>query len=121
MQEPLHLTELLNYEFRQSLRLQLWRRASNRREGISIAEYQTVSLRLEADIKNGVAVVTPCPLTDLVREAEGISSRYTACGGHRSFDILHVATALVLGAREFLTFDLNQQKLAREAGLIVRC
>jgi len=27
-------------------------------------------------------------------------------------DVLHVATALHLGAREFLTFDANQRKLA---------
>jgi len=34
-------------------------------------------------------------------------------GGHRSLDVLHVATALHLGAQEFLTFDANQIKLAR--------
>jgi len=32
-------------------------------------------------------------------------------GGHRSFDVLHVATALHLGVREFLTFDANKRKL----------
>jgi len=32
-------------------------------------------------------------------------------------DILHVATALHLGAREFLSFDGNQRKLARAEGM----
>ena len=40
-------------------------------------------------------------------------------GGHRGFDILHVAAALVLRADEFLTFDANQKKLAESEGLAV--
>ena len=34
-------------------------------------------------------------------------------------DILNVATALELGAREFLTFDENQKRLAEAEGLVV--
>jgi predicted nucleic acid-binding protein len=33
---------------------------------------------------------------------------------------LHVATALHLGAEEFLTFDANQKRLAVAEGLTVR-
>ena len=32
MREPLHVTELLRYEFRQSLRFQVWRRSANPRD-----------------------------------------------------------------------------------------
>ncbi len=38
--------------------------------------------------------------------------------GHHAFDVLHVATALHLGAKVFLTFDANQ-KLAEAEGLKV--
>jgi predicted nucleic acid-binding protein len=38
---------------------------------------------------------------------------------HRRFDIFHVATALHLGAKEFMTFDANQKKLAQKEGLKV--
>jgi predicted nucleic acid-binding protein len=41
-------------------------------------------------------------------------------GGHRSLDVLHVATALHLGARELLTFDTNQRKLATAEKLKVK-
>jgi predicted nucleic acid-binding protein len=41
-------------------------------------------------------------------------------GGHRTLDVLHVATALHLKAREFLTFDGNQAELAKAVGLKVR-
>jgi len=39
--------------------------------------------------------------------------------GHRGFDILHVAAALILEADEFLTFDANQKRLAELEGLKV--
>jgi len=41
-------------------------------------------------------------------------------GGHRGLDVLHVAMALHLGAREFLTFDMNQRKLASAEELKVK-
>ncbi len=44
---------------------------------------------------------------------------HTAKQGHRSFDILHVATALVRRADKFLTFDENQKKLAEAESLDV--
>jgi predicted nucleic acid-binding protein len=49
-----------------------------------------------------------------------MSKRRTIAGGHRSVDILHVATALHLGARIFLTFDTNQRKLAAAEKLKVK-
>ena len=40
-------------------------------------------------------------------------------GGHRGFDILHVASALTMKATQFLTFDANQRELAEKEGLVV--
>jgi predicted nucleic acid-binding protein len=37
----------------------------------------------------------------------------------RSFDILHVAAALELGATKFWSFDDRQKRLAEEVGLRV--
>jgi predicted nucleic acid-binding protein len=34
-------------------------------------------------------------------------------------DVIHVVSALVLGAQDFYTFDRDQAKLARAAGLRV--
>ena len=50
-------------------------------------------------------------------EAKRLSASHTMIGGHRAFDILHVAAALHLGEGEFLTFDANQRKLAAAVGL----
>ncbi|MCX6867783.1 MAG: hypothetical protein NTV46_16505 [Verrucomicrobia bacterium] len=39
--------------------------------------------------------------------------------GNRSWDVLHVATALHCGARTLLSFDLRQRTLAAANGLKV--
>jgi len=120
MKEPLHLTELLRYEFRQSLRFQVWRRALNPREGVARADADAALSQLEADLQNGVAALAPCDLQGVLAHADDLSQRFTIKEGFRSFDVLHVATALQLAAEEFLTFDEKQRRLAAAAGLTVK-
>ncbi len=67
----------------------------------------------------GAVVVVPIEWADVVSIAERLSAQYTWTEGCRGFDVLHVATALHLGAAEFLTFDKNQKKLAEGEGLFV--
>ena len=52
-----------------------------------------------------------------LRRAGELSRVHTPALGCRSLDVLHVASALELGLRTFVTFDQRQQKLARAAGL----
>jgi predicted nucleic acid-binding protein len=89
-----------------------FRHAANPREGMTPAEAQAALNQFEADLANGVTVLAPGNFQDVFRRAEELSKRHTMAGGHRSFDVLHVARALHLGARDFLTFDANQRKLA---------
>jgi predicted nucleic acid-binding protein len=120
MREPLYITALLAYEFRQSLRFQVWRNLANPREGISLADSQAALNQFDLDLAGGVAVLASCNYQDVFSRADALSNRHASSGGHRSFDMLHVATALHLGAREFLTFDLNQRKLALAEKLKVK-
>jgi predicted nucleic acid-binding protein len=120
MREPIQVTVFLAYEFRQSLRFQVWRHAANPREGIAPADAQAALVQFEADLAQGIAVLVPCNFQEVFRRAEDLSKNHTTKGGHRSFDVLHVATALHLGAREFLTFDANQRKLAASEKLTVK-
>jgi predicted nucleic acid-binding protein len=117
MREPLHVTALLAYEFRQSLRFQVWRHSANPREGIAPADAQAALNQFESDLASSVAVLVPCNFPDVLRHAEELSRRHTIASGYRSFDVLHVATALHLGARELLSFDANQRTLAQAEGL----
>ena len=120
MNEPLHVTALLAFEFRQALRFQAWRHSANQREGIASADMQVALNRFETDLVGGVTVFNSCNFQEVFRHADDLSKRHTIAGGHRSMDVLHVATALHLGAREFLTFDTNQRKLAAAEKLKVK-
>lgn len=54
------------------------------------------------------------------RRCRELSDRFALTTGGRTLDALHVATALILGVQVFVTFDVRQRELAREAGLKVR-
>jgi predicted nucleic acid-binding protein len=71
----------------------------------------------ETDIASGLNKVVPYDSDAVLRLAGAYSKKRTAQGGHRSFDILHVATAVHLGAKEFLIFDERERTLAKHAAL----
>jgi predicted nucleic acid-binding protein len=63
-----------------------------------------------------------CALADLLwraamLRAADLSRNFSRTLGTRSLDVLHVASALELGFRAFVSFDLRQQKLVRAVGL----
>ncbi len=76
--------------------------------------------QLRDDLKAGVFVkTTEIPLHALTRLFEEISLRHTARHGFRTYDILHVASALLLKCRAFWSFDKRASKLAKLEGLKV--
>jgi predicted nucleic acid-binding protein len=112
MPEVLHVSSLLLYEFRQSVRFQVWLNARNNSKGYPQNIAEAALAKFQANMDAGALEVVTADWPDVHRLAEVLSTRHTMAGGHRGFDVLHVATALHLGAREFLTFDANQRKLA---------
>ena len=52
-----------------------------------------------------------------LKRAGELSREHTPALGCRSLDVLHVASALELELKNFLTFDLRQRKLAKAVGL----
>lgn len=108
---PLPVTWLHQLEFRNALRLRVFRKE------ITPAERDASLNMLLADLAGGVLASASPSMTDITREAERLSAQHSERIGTRSLDILHVATAVVLGIPEFLTFDRRQAALARAAGL----
>ena len=53
----------------------------------------------------------------LYEKARELSKKHTPALACRSLDILHVASAVVLGAKKFASFDHRQRKLAAAIGL----
>lgn len=119
MTEPVHVSGLLLYEFRQSVRFQVWLHGHNPKKGIPDKEGVAAIADLEANIADGAVVIVPAEWPDVHQIAERLSKAYTKTEGHRAFDVLHVATALHLDAHEFLSFDDRQRKLAKAEGLKV--
>lgn len=114
---PLHVTRLLLWEFRQSVRFQAYRHSHNRHVGYPLLEAEKMITDLNEDLQDGLVISIEVDFIDILVTGERISKSRTFPGGHRSFDILHVATALEQGANEFLTFDANQTTLANAEGL----
>jgi predicted nucleic acid-binding protein len=117
MTEPLCFTRLLEFEFLQATELQVWLHSTDRKKGYSRREADQMIDDWETDIASGLNELVPCDSDAVLRLAGFYSEQRTAQGGHRSLDILHVATAVHLGAKEFLTFDERQRALAKHAGL----
>ncbi|MBX7206861.1 MAG: type II toxin-antitoxin system VapC family toxin [Verrucomicrobiaceae bacterium] len=53
---------------------------------------------------------------DVVCEAQNLSLRHTAKHGFRTYDVMHVAAALMLGCDVFWTFDAKARQLAALEG-----
>ena len=109
----LTITALSEYELGNALRF------SEFRKGIAPGEAALFCAQFEADRASGRLQLQVCNLAGVVDEAKRLSATYTVAGGHRGFDILHVATALIVKAQQLLTFDGNQKKLAEAEGLVV--
>lgn len=112
-------TSLLLYEFRQSVQFQVFRHSKDAARGYSMSVARNALSTLQANISAGVFRQGQVDWADVHKIAEGLAFKHTAKAGHRSFDVLHVASALHLGVTEFLTFDGNQKKLAEAEGLAV--
>ncbi|MBX3741195.1 MAG: PIN domain-containing protein [Akkermansiaceae bacterium] len=115
----LPVSGLLLLEFRQSVRLQTRLFSLDRRKGFPESEGARMLRDLQSDLTDGILKIEGVDWAVVYRIAETLSSAHTRGSGNRLVDILHVATALHLGAEEFLTFDANQKALAESEGMSV--
>jgi len=119
MPEPLHVASPLLFEFKQSVRWQAYFHLKDPTRGYDRYTAQAALAQLQIDLVSGALVIVPVDWADVASIAERLSAQYTWTEGCRGFDILHVATALHLGATQFLTFDGKQKDLAEAEGLVV--
>lgn len=109
--DPLPFTGLHRLEFRNALRLRVFRKE------ITPEQRELAFQAMLADLACEVFVSLDPSWPEVLMEAERLSAAHSETTGTRSLDVLHVASALVLGAREFLTFDVRQGVLASASGL----
>lgn len=109
---PLRISKLNQFELANALRFAEFRKALPPGTAVEcLADFET-------DLEKGLLQVENCNLAEILDEAGRISAAHTLAKGTRSFDILHVAAALKIGATTFLTFDRNQRQLAEAEELV---
>jgi len=62
---------------------------------------------------------TTIPLHEIEMVFEKLVSKHSAKYGFRTYDILHLASALILGCKHFLSFDVKAKSLAEIEGMSV--
>jgi hypothetical protein len=73
----------------------------------------------EGDIRDGMLTLIDALWRRTLDLARDLSERHSSTLGTRTLDVLHVATAVTLGHRTFVTYDDRQSALAKKVGL--RC
>jgi predicted nucleic acid-binding protein len=74
--------------------------------------------QFDEDLKSGELLCWQAlPEEDLEEAFDTLAYRHTAKEGFRTYDILHVASALLLGCDTFWSFDSKAKKLAGLEGL----
>jgi predicted nucleic acid-binding protein len=114
LREALPITPFLLLELRNAFNLGI------KRGEVDAPERNALWRKFETDLSDGIFVYAPLSLTEGFRLARDLSDRHTPHFGTRSLDLLHLASARILGASELLTFDQKQAKAARAEGLKVR-
>ncbi len=109
-QETLLISSLVKLEVLNAIELRVFRREISRLQAeISLNDFAK-------DLRSGVYQLRALPEVAFERASQ-LSRKLTAKLGTRTADLLHVATALELGATSLFTFDLQQRKMAEAAGL----
>ena len=110
---PVLLTGALRFETENALRL------AHFRGKITQAELCQAPWQIEGDLDAVILLLEAIPAELLWAECHRLSAAYTHALGSRTYDITHVAGALLLGAGYFLSFDKRQSSLAAAVGLEV--
>jgi predicted nucleic acid-binding protein len=107
---PLLITPLGELELMNALQLRVFRRE------LELQEIKAANLLFRGDLEAGVFAVKPLSMT-IFERAKRLARKRTATLGTRTLDLLHVASALVLGVDTLYSFDHHQQRLAKAEGL----
>lgn len=87
------------------------------RQAIGVEAMTDALASFDEDVEEGRYREADVAWRAVLRRASELSRTHTPAIGCRSLDVLHVATALELGSRLFVSFDERQQRLARIVGL----
>lgn len=111
---PYWLTSWQALEVKNAIRVKAFRKE------ITEAEMNQSLAAFEQDIAMGRWQRPDYNPASVEQKAEELSASHSPMLGCRTLDIIHVAAALLIGAKEFVTFDRRQAAMAKQAGLTVK-
>ena len=116
---PLPVTWLLRMEFTNALqRLVFETRQGTQQLRVTPESAMLAEAEFLRDWEAGTWMrERPLALDDLEAVFDTLARRHTAKHGFRTYDLLHVASALLLGCARFWSFDAKAKKLAKLEGL----
>ncbi len=85
--------------------------------GITTSQLAAAWLLVETDLNQGRLLACAPSWSAVFAESERLVAAHTTRLGTRTLDVVHVASALALGATDFVSFDPRQATLAQAAGL----
>lgn len=89
------------------------------RRDLSVAAGQAAIADLDGDLTSGRLFIADLLWRRALDRAVDLTRKHTPTLGTRALDVLHVASALTLGCKRFVTHDARQARLARAVGLRV--
>jgi predicted nucleic acid-binding protein len=113
LSSPIAITSLGRFEFVNAVHFASFRKA------ISSGDAAIMLNAFASDLNAGRLNLAVCDFSSVLDRALSLAESHTEVGGHRGFDILHVATAVQLKAKPFMSFDENQRRLAKAMRLEV--
>jgi predicted nucleic acid-binding protein len=108
---PLPFTAFHRLELRNALNLAIFQKR------LTHIEVSAAWQQVENDIAAGLLVLRGGLWHRTFHDAESFANTFTSSIGCRTLDVLHVASAQLIGVTEFCTFDLRQSELAKKVGL----
>jgi len=111
--KPLAFAGLHRLEVSNAIRRCAASRKASKRQ--AVRAFQT----LRRDLRTGFYTTSAVRWESIYRRALRLSRKHAETLHVRSLDLLHVATALEIGATEFLSFDDRQRKTAKAEGMNV--
>jgi predicted nucleic acid-binding protein len=112
--KPILLSPLSLLEIRNALNFGI-----NRGE-IASDQRDAVLSEIDEQISKGFFRLVDASQSSIYAKAQELSNKHTPAVATRSLDLMHLAAALLSGARTFLTFDKRQAKAATAEGLLVK-
>ena len=115
---PVPVTDLIRFEVQNAIERMIFESRAGSFWRISPEVASLAQGDFIEQIKEGKLLkAVPLTLADLEGEFDSLVRRFTATHGFRTYDVMHVSSALALRCKRFVSFDAKANSLAKLVGL----